>query len=237
MDRNALSTTASENGLGSDLNPGRARRPGRPSRSSEELLDKAFELFLEQGFERTSIDAITASAGMAKRTVYQRYGDKKSLFKAALKRAIDEWIVPVAQLEAAESDELEETLLAVGRLLMANLMSARGIGLLRLTNAESPRLPEIGAYTYEYGTERTIVYLAALLRRRIDPRSIDDDHWRQAAIAFLYLVACGPPTMTAWGMTFSEGEIDQHTRFGVRLFLNGLHNSTKQRNENERVKR
>ena len=68
--------------------------PGRPTLSNEELLDKAVDLFLEKGFERTTIDAITASAGMAKRTVYLRYGDKTALFKAALQRAIEDWIVP-----------------------------------------------------------------------------------------------------------------------------------------------
>ena len=132
------------------------RGPGRPTLSNEELLDKALDLFLEEGFERTSIDAITAAAGMAKRTVYLRYGDKKSLFKAALQRAIEEWIVPIEELRAAECDDLEETLLNIGRILLANIMSPGGIRLLRITNAESGRLPEIGAFTYQRGTERTI---------------------------------------------------------------------------------
>src|SRR5438067_6045932 len=83
------------------------RGPGRPTLSNEELLDKALDIFLEKGFERTSIDAITAAAGMAKRTVYLRYGDKTALFKAALERAIDEWIVPIESLQAAESEDLE----------------------------------------------------------------------------------------------------------------------------------
>src|SRR4029453_705548 len=83
------------------------RRPGRPTLSNEQLLDRALDLFLEQGFERTSIDAITAAAGMAKRTVYARYGDKLSLFRAALHRAIEEWIVPVERLRAAETEDLE----------------------------------------------------------------------------------------------------------------------------------
>src|SRR3546814_9887786 len=81
------------------------RRPGRPSLSNEELLDKALDLFLEKGFSGTSIDAICASAGMAKRTVYARYGDKESLFKAALSRAIAEWIVPIDRLRAQERSE------------------------------------------------------------------------------------------------------------------------------------
>src|SRR3546814_18196217 len=39
------------------------RRPGRPSLSNEELLDKALDLFLEKGFSGTSIDALCASPG------------------------------------------------------------------------------------------------------------------------------------------------------------------------------
>lgn len=198
------------------------RKPGRPTLSNEELLDKALDLFLEQGFERTSIDAITAAAGMAKRTVYLRYGDKETLFKAALRRAIDEWILPVEQLQAAERDDLEETLLEIGRILVANIMTPAGIRLLRITNAEAGRRPEIGVYTYELGTGRTIAYLADLLRRRLGPARGELGDWEQAAIAYIYLVVTGPPTMTAWGMTLDETTVAMQTVYRVRLFLHGV---------------
>src|SRR5690349_18551875 len=55
------------------------RRARRPSLSNEQLLDQALDIFLQHGFDRTSVDAITATAGMAKRTFYLRYGDKESL--------------------------------------------------------------------------------------------------------------------------------------------------------------
>jgi AcrR family transcriptional regulator len=199
-----------------------ARGPGRPTLSNEELLDKALDIFLEKGFERTSIDAITAAAGMAKRTVYLRYGDKTSLFKAALERAIDDWILPVETLRAAETDDLEETLLRLGQILVANIMSPAGLRLMRITNAESVRMPEIGVYTYEQGTGRTIDYLADLFRRRIRPGGVPLADAEEAAVAYLYLVVCGPPTMTAWGMTLDEATIDRHTRYCVHLFLHGL---------------
>ena len=148
------------------MNAAPLRRPGRPSLSNEELLDHACDLFLDQGFERTSIEAICARAGMAKRTVYARYGDKTSLFRAALQRAIELWIVPIERLRAAEEDDLEASLLAVGQILLANIMSPAGLRLLRLTNSESSRSPEIGAYNVAQGTEPTIAYLAALFVRR-----------------------------------------------------------------------
>jgi TetR/AcrR family transcriptional regulator, mexJK operon transcriptional repressor len=198
------------------------RRPrGRPSLSNEELLDTSLDIFLEKGFERTTIDAITEAAGVAKRTVYLRYGDKKALFKAALQRAIKEWIIPVEQLRAAETPDLEETLLKLGRILVANLMTRAGLRLLRITNAESGRMPEIGAYTYERGTEPTIAYLADLFRRRV-PVRLEPAEAEEAAVAFLYLVVSGPPTMTAWGRVLESSAIDSHTRYCVRLFLHGL---------------
>lgn len=222
--------------------PQRRGRPGRPTLSNEHLLDKALDLFLEQGFERTSIEAVAAAAGMAKRTVYIRYGDKETLFRAALERAIEDWILPIEKLRAAETNDLEQTLLNVGRILVANIMNPAGLRLLRITNAESGRMPEIGAFTYERGTERTIVYLADLLRRRIGASHGDARHWREAAIAFLYLVVCGPPTMTAWGMKLEDDEVDAHTVFGVNLFLNGLFPSAPEtkkgdlEKENERLR-
>ena len=195
--------------------------PGRPTLTNEELLDKALDLFLERGFERTTIDAITASAGMAKRTVYLRYSDKTALFKAALQRAIEDWIVPVERLRAVESDDVEDTLLRVGQILMENLMGPAGLRLLRITNAESARMPEIGAYTTQNGTAPTIAYLADLIQRRIPFRS-DIADAQEAAFAFLYLVACGPATMAAWGVVLDNAAIDRHTKYCVRLFLYGL---------------
>ncbi len=212
-------STAARNN--SKAKPGVRRGPGRPTLTDEELLDKALDLFLEHGFERTTIDAITASAGMAKRTVYLRYTDKAALFKAALRRAIEEWIVPIERLRAVETEDLEATLLAIGQILVNNIMSAAGLRLMRITNAESSRMPEIGVYTYQNGTGRTIDYLADLFRRRLDlPYQLEDP--QEAAIAFLYLVVSGPPTMTAWGMTLDPNAIDRHTRYCVHLFLHGL---------------
>lgn len=196
------------------------RGPGRPTLSNEELLDTALDLFLEKGFERTSIEAICAAAGMAKRTVYARYGDKTTLFRAALQRAIEEWIVPIGRLRAAETEDLEASLLAIGHILLANIMSPAGLRLLRLTNSESSRSPEIGAYNVEQGTEPTIAYLADLFIRRL-PGPIALPDARAAAESFLHLVT-GPAIDAAWGVQRDELALARHIHASVRLFLHGL---------------
>ena len=200
----------------------RNRRPRRPSLSNDELLAAAFDLFVEHGFEGTSIDMITASAGMAKRTVYLRYGDKESLFKAAIQRAIDLWVVPVDRLRDAETSDLEESLIAIGQLLVANVLSPAGLRLLQLTNAVSRRMPEIGAHNVRQGTGPTIDYLADFLRRRMVMPLRHFADATEAARAFINLVVTGPGSMVAWGVLLDAATIDPHIQSSVRLFLHGL---------------
>jgi AcrR family transcriptional regulator len=198
-----------------------SRRPGRPTLSDEQLLDIALDLFLENGFERTSIDAITAAAGMAKRTVYARYADKETLFKAALNRAIEDWLVPVDRLRAAEEDDLEKTLLTIAQMLLTNILSPAGLRLLRLSNAVSVSMPEIAANNTRMGTQPTLDYLADLFRRRLLPADAPAPEADEAALAFLHLVVGGPASTAAWGVVLGDEAVDRHTRYCVRLFLHG----------------
>lgn len=200
----------------------RGKKIGRPTLSDNELLDAALELFLAHGYERTSLDAIANSASMAKRTIYSRFGDKESLFRRALSRAIDEWIVPVDQLRKLETNEIGETLLAIGRALLTNIMSPEGLQLFRLTNTVSERMPEIAARNVKQGTEPTINYIADLLRRQIEFKDTSLLDPETAAFAFIHLVVGGPSSMAAWGVQLDEPEIDRHALSSVALFLSGI---------------
>lgn len=202
------------------------RSLGRPTQAqvelrNRELLDRALDHFLEKGFEGATVEAITASVGMAKRTIYARYGDKESLFKAALQQAIDEWIVPIDQLEAAEGDDIEASLIAIARILVANLLNPAGLRLLRITNRESYRMPEFGAYAYNEGTRPTVGFLAGLFQRRLPVAAPDLPDVETIAMAFLDLVM-GQAKAVAWGLDVDQATNDRHTSLGVRLFLRGL---------------
>jgi AcrR family transcriptional regulator len=202
------------------------RGRGRPRRNqaeqlNRELLEHALDHFLDKGFEATSLNAITSSLGMSKRTVYAWYGDKLSLFKAALERAVDDWATPFDQLQALESDDLEETLLRIARLMVANMMSPAGLRLIRITNAESYRMPEIGAYLYSRGSRQVVLYLTDLLRRRAGPASEELSDLNDLATAFLNLMS-GPARLNAWGFTVDDADVDRLLRQRVKLFLRGV---------------
>jgi AcrR family transcriptional regulator len=220
----------------------RRRRPRRPSLTHEAFLAKALDIFLEQGFERATLDAITATAGIAKRTVYLRYGDKSALFRAALKQAIREWIIPVEQLRAAERGDLEDSLLAIGQILVDNVLSPAGLRLLRIVNAEAARIPELGAYSLHEGSDTTLDYLEDLLRRHLAQHGGDVDEAPAAASAFLHLVVGGPAYAAGWGLGVNAAEVERLVRYRVRLFVRGLlpaarADSSRLESENTRLKR
>jgi TetR/AcrR family transcriptional regulator, mexJK operon transcriptional repressor len=199
---------------------GRPRR-GETDRLDDELLERALEHFLESGFEGATLNAITASLGMSKQTVYARYSDKTTLFRASLKRAIDAWLVPLERLPGLEGEDLETTLLDVARLIVGTLMSPAGQQLIRITNAESYRMPEIGAYTYQHGQERIARYLVDLFGRRLLGV---EDRWPNLhvlATTFLNLLS-GPARRSAWGIEEADIDLETFVRQQVHLFLHGV---------------
>jgi AcrR family transcriptional regulator len=50
------------------------------------VLDVAFELFLEHGYDGTSMDAVARAAGVTKPVVYDCFASKEELFTALLRR-------------------------------------------------------------------------------------------------------------------------------------------------------
>ena len=54
--------------------------------NEEEALDKAMEVFWKQGYEKTSIQDLVDQMGIHRRSLYDTFGDKHSLFVQTLER-------------------------------------------------------------------------------------------------------------------------------------------------------
>lgn len=58
------------------------KSPGRPREFNEDkVLQLAAQVFLNDGFEASSYEAISGAMGLSKPSLYNAFGDKKSLFK------------------------------------------------------------------------------------------------------------------------------------------------------------
>jgi len=69
--------------------PVRGRRPLGSPDARRAVLDAARELFAELGFERTTMRAVAARAGVDPALIYHYFGDKDGLLFAALQPPAD----------------------------------------------------------------------------------------------------------------------------------------------------
>ncbi len=95
----------------------RARRGGRPRRSSADVLaDAAAELFLEQGYGRTTVDQIAARAGVSRATFFNYFAAKSDVMWLELDAAVA--AIPGlldASAEPSPVRAVEDALLAAAR--------------------------------------------------------------------------------------------------------------------------
>jgi AcrR family transcriptional regulator len=201
-------------------------RAGRPTKEraearQAELLDTALDHFLDKGFEQATIETIAASVGMTKRTVYARYPDKASLFRAAVRRAIERLAVPPERIRAADAGDLEQTLTNLAELRVESVTTPDGLKLQRIINTESYRFPDIFTTSYELGALPVIKFLARVLERETRAGKLAIDEPALAANVFMSMVVGGPVRIIVSGNVLPRKEIDRRIRFAVRLFLDG----------------
>lgn len=104
------------------------KRPGRPPGTSDtrdRILASARELFADNGFDRTSIRAIAATAGVDSALVHHYFGTKQQLFAAAIDFPVD----PMTVLGPIREIPVDELGLALPSLLLPLWDSEMGAGL------------------------------------------------------------------------------------------------------------
>jgi len=203
------------------------RGAGRPTREQaearlEELLDSALDHFLQHGFELATIDMIAAHVNMTKRTVYAKFEDKAGLFLAAVQRAIERQIVPAAVLEGFDKGDLAETLRAIGKLRIEQVMTPNGMRLQHIIQSESYRFPQIFEANFQQSARPVMNFVANLLRRAIAEGKIAPTNPDMAASAFMSMVVGGQVRSLVGGQSLTPSEIDERLNFSIDLLLNGL---------------
>ena len=68
------------------------------------ILDAAWTLFLEKGFERTTLGDIIALSGGSRSTLYEQFGDKDGLFETAIMLKCSEFIARMREIPLDDGD-------------------------------------------------------------------------------------------------------------------------------------
>ena len=115
------------------------------------ILTAARELFLSDGFDRTSVDAVAARAGVSKRTVYDYFGDKQTLLQAVVDGVGQSLITTIGRIlddtlaEPTEAIDLEDVLVTFAMRIATDMLgSAEYATLQRLVRTQFGHLPNGG---------------------------------------------------------------------------------------------
>ncbi|WP_028659335.1 TetR/AcrR family transcriptional regulator [Nocardioides insulae] len=210
------------------MNPDEAGRPVgrlRPEKR-EAIMTGAREIFAREGYERASVDAIAAAAGVSNRTLYKHFADKTTLFAAVIAESaaqiaeeettlIERLLSPVSTAE-----EVEPALVAFAtEWLAGTTQSATHRALIRQVGAEAAHLgADIITAWWQAGPGRVRAELTATLARWADLGLLGIEHPERAAIHFSELVSArpGPP-----GSPFTQRQRRAWAVDGVAVFVRG----------------
>jgi AcrR family transcriptional regulator len=131
-----------------------ARQTSRGKQRSEGMLRTAADLFLEKGYDQTSVDEVIQRAGGSKTHVYREFGGKEGLFLAAVEYLCAEVQQPIQTLDVSELP-FEAGLLQLSQAVVRMLLAGRHLALQRLVFAEASRFQKTGEIWFAGGPEVT----------------------------------------------------------------------------------
>ena len=177
---------------------------------------------LRDGYERTSVDAIAAEAGVSKRTIYNRYGDKENLFLSVLRDMFTSMMAAfrrMADAHLTEVTDVERDLTAFVREAALTLtMAPDRIALVRLILTEAPYFPAL--LREERSDETMHATLAEALTRLAKAGSLAITDPDEAAEHLFALTFGQASSRSVFGAArLSDAEVERIVTGGVQVFL------------------
>ncbi len=128
----------------------------------EAILQAAGRLFLEHGFERTTMDTVAAAAGVSKLTVYNHYHGKEGLFRALIAHKCQEYF------EGRDFEHLgtlppQQALTRVANGFLGLMYQGEVLSLYRLLIGGASEHASQNRAFYDAGPRPTVESLAGLL--------------------------------------------------------------------------
>ncbi|MDY6899861.1 MAG: TetR/AcrR family transcriptional regulator [Cyanobacteriota bacterium] len=151
------------------------------SEKVEAILQGAMQEFLTHGFAGTTMDKVTAAAGVSKTTVYSYFQDKETLFIALIERLISTCGVALNQpnpqmFQGKPADVLSNFANNLLNQFRQNVSDVpEFLGLMRLMIAESGRFPMLGHYMVRHIDNNVLRVIVNYLRSRSELQIADPE--------------------------------------------------------------
>ena len=179
-------------------------------------------MFLEQGFNRVSMDAIAEAAPVSKPTLYSHFKDKEALFIAVIEPRCQVMFDRFEEGISAETG-LEDALYRIGLAFLDLAFSPEAISVNRTILGEVHAFPALGQLFYKTGPKKSLAILSAYLKKQQVAGRIKLSDPDEAAAMFISMLKGAAHMQLLLGLrkTLTQAERERHVRYAVDVFLNG----------------
>lgn len=194
----------------------------------ELIVKTALELFLKNGYDKTSLSDIVAISGGSLASIYTFFENKEGLFKAIIEQEIDELISEIDEkIDLKISHSLEEFLTKFATIIFSIICRKKKISLGRIMMSEGPKDGGLlgRAFLDQILNKIDLVLINFLERDEIKvklnpkfPTKFIAKSFMQSVIGVYYYDAL----MLNEEPKLSKKEREEHVALCVELFLNGI---------------
>jgi TetR/AcrR family transcriptional repressor of mexJK operon len=195
---------------------------GRPKDAAKrsEILRAATDLFLKDGYELTSMEAVARKADVSKLTVYSHFTDKAELFSNVIRMRCEK-VAPAESFREVMNKPARAALVEIAARFVTNIFTSDSIRLHRILQAEATRHPEMARIFYETGPRRVRAAFGELLQHYVDNRRLAIRDIPKAAEQFFSLLK--GETLTKLLLALEKypapAELKKHAEASVDMFL------------------
>jgi AcrR family transcriptional regulator len=197
------------------------RRVRRGETRRDEVAAVAQRIFLERGYNQTTMQAIAEEAGASKETLYRHFGSKEGLF-AEIVREKSAQIALRLDAEMTLHANPRDILTCVGTKLLKTLICRDVLAFYIWVVAETPRSPELGRIFYELGPAMVRANLKEYLERATAQNVLCCENPMLAAKLFLGSIVADihlRALTVGLGDGINDAEIRERVDGAVTMFL------------------
>lgn len=194
--------------------------PIKKGRKFDQVLEGARSVFLSDGYEGASVDAIARAAGVSKATLYSYFADKRLLF---MEVARAECALQIEEADAILGDVANPriVLTEAANRMIDFFLSDFGQSIFRMVMAERDRFPELGRRFFETGPQlfrrRMSAYFAESVAQghlRIDDVELAADQFAELCKARLF-----PEMISGYRDSYTAAEKAKVVEAAVEMFM------------------
>jgi len=199
--------------------PGRRGRPANEA-LGQKIVDAATQLFVELGFQATTMEKVAQRAKISKLSIYRHFENKEALFSAAIAAHCHQF-APQALIENVKGSAADQ-LLAVGSFLLRTLLSPEVRNVEAMIVADKTNQRSLSKLHYEAGPAYVIAQIEDLLRQLHASAALNVPDPRGSARLFAALLK-GSDLLTIArfdeAMAEDDHEIESYCRSAVAMFI------------------